>query len=107
MRRSQKFIIGFAALGLAMAATSYAYAASVHYTDPMNRLDMTLTVLSVVLCPTQLIFAFCLDCEAVGYGGLIMYSIIGVSNAVLYALIGFVLATLRRSKPDNSLRLGD
>lgn len=67
--------------------------ASVHHADRMNRIDTTLTMLSMVLCPTQLIFAFCLTCEAVGYGGLIRYSIIGVSNAVLYAFIGFPLVT--------------
>ena len=83
----------------------YAYAASVDYTDPMSRFDTTLAVLSVVFCPAQLVFGFCIDCEATGYGGVIMYSIVAVLNVLLYALIGFIVATLRKAVPDNSLRL--
>ena len=89
-----------------MAVAYYAYASSAHYTDPMSKLDTTLNALSLVLCPAQLVFGFfCIDCEATGYAGLIMYSIVGVLNASLYALIGFIVVTLRKDTPDNTLRI--
>jgi hypothetical protein len=62
----------------------------------MNGFDFTLVAISVILCPPQLLFASCIDCEAIGWGGFIMYSIIGGLNAVLYAVIGFTLSMLRK-----------
>jgi hypothetical protein len=88
MRRGGKTIIGFALLGLAIAAICYAYAAFYDYTKPMNGFDFALVAISMVLCPPQLLFGFCIDCEVIGRAGFIMYSIIGGLNATLYALIG-------------------
>jgi hypothetical protein len=97
-----KTVVGFALLGLAIAAISYAYAASCDYAKPMNGLMLATTTVSVILCPPQLLFASCIDCEVIGRGGFIMYSIIGVLNAALYAAIGFVVAGLRK-KSDRQL----
>jgi hypothetical protein len=96
MRRGWKTIIGFALLGLAIAAICYAYAAFYDYTKPMNGFDFALVAISMVLCPPQLLFAACIDCEVIGRGGLIMYSIVGVLNAALYAAVGSVVAYPRK-----------
>jgi hypothetical protein len=95
MRRPWKTISGFALLGLAVAAASYAYAAFFDYSKPINGLDVTVTIVLVVLCPPQLIFGFCIDCEVIGWNGFIMYSIVGVLNMVLYGLIGFLVVARR------------
>jgi hypothetical protein len=96
MRKPWKTIARFALLGLAMAALSYGYAAFHDYTKPMNVFDLALIAVSVILCPTQLIFAFCMDCEVIGRDGFIMYSIIGALNVALYSVIGAVVVGLRK-----------
>ena len=102
MNKRWKTIVGFALLGLVIAAISYAYAASYDYAKPMNGLRFATMIVSLILCPPQLLFAACIDCEVIGRGGFIMYSIIGALNAVLYAAIGFVVAGLRK-KSDRQL----
>lgn len=96
MHKPWKTIVGLALLGLAIAALSYVYAAFYDYTKPMNRLDFAFVVISIVLCPPQLLFGFCIDCEVIGRAGFIMYSVIGVLNATLYALIGYIVVSLRK-----------
>jgi hypothetical protein len=97
MHKSTKTILGFAFLGLAIAAGAcYLYAAFYDYSKPMNGADATIGIISVILCPPQLLFGFCIDCEVIGFGGVIMYSIIGILNAALYALIGFMVLKLRK-----------
>lgn len=103
MRGGWKTIIGFALLGLAVAAICYAYAALYDYTKPMNGLRLALVGLSVILCPPQLLFAACMDCEVIGWGGFIMYSIVGVLNATLYAAIGSAVVGLQERKLGRSL----
>jgi len=100
MRKPWKTIIGLALLGLAIAGVSYAYAAFYDYTKPMNRLDFAAMAISMILCPPQLLFAFCIDCEVIGWGGFTMYSIVGVLNAALYAAIGAMVAGLRKKQID-------
>jgi hypothetical protein len=98
IRRPWKNIVGFALLGLAVAAGAYAYAAFFDYSKPTTGLDVALTIVSVVLCPPQLIFGFCIDCEVIGWSGFMMYSIVGILNATLYALIGFIVSTLQKGQ---------
>jgi hypothetical protein len=95
VRKPWKTIVGFALLGLAMAALSYAYAAVYDYTKPTNALDVVVTVISFILCPAQLCFAFCIDCEVIGRDGLAMYSIIAVLNVAIYTVVGFLVVSLR------------
>ena len=91
-------VVGFLALaGLVVAAACYAYSAFYDYTKPMSGLDATLFIVSLILCPPQLIFAACIDCEVIGWSGLIMYSIIGVLNAALYAIIGLPFVMLKNA----------
>jgi hypothetical protein len=96
MRRGWKTIIVFALLGMAIAAICYAYAAFYDYTKPMNGLRFAMVCISVILCPPQLLFATCIDCEVIGRGGFIMYSIVGVLNTALYAAIGSVIVRFRK-----------
>ena len=105
MRKPWKTIVGFALLGLAIAALSYAYAAFHDYTKPMNGRDLLAMVVSLILCPAQFFFAFCIDCEVIGWDGFIMYSIIGVLNMAIYAVAGGIVVSLR--KGENSPTTGE
>jgi len=96
MRRPWKIIVGFALLGLAIAGVCYAYAATYDYTKPMNGRDVTAILVSLIFCPPQLLFAWCIDCEVIGRDGLIQYAIIGFFNAALYAAIGAIFVGLKR-----------
>ena len=98
MHKPWKTIVGFALLGLAIAGACYAYAAFYDYTRPMNGLKFAVAAVSLILCPPQLLFAFCIDCEVVGWGGFTMYSIIGVLNGALYLVIGALVVGLRKTK---------
>jgi hypothetical protein len=95
MHKSSKTVLGFAFLGLAIAGACYLYAAFYDYSKPTNGFDVAVVAISVILCPPQLLFGFCIDCEVIGRGGFIMYSIIGVLNAALYAMIGYIGFVLR------------
>jgi len=96
MRKPWKIVTMFALFGVVVAAASYAYAAFDDYTKPMNGFRFALWTVSAILCPPQLIFAMCIDCEAIGWDGFIMYSIVGVLNAALYAAVGAIFVALRR-----------
>ena len=85
---------GFALIGLAIAGACYAHAAFNDYTKPMNGLKSAVETVSLILCPPQLLFTFCIDCEVIGWGGFVMYSIIGVLNAALYSVIGTLVVGL-------------
>jgi hypothetical protein len=84
-RKPWKTVVALALLGLAIAGASYAEAAFFDYSKPMNGFDFAQLTISALLCPPQLLFTFCIDCEVIGWGGFVLYSIIGVLNAVLYA----------------------
>ena len=96
MSRPWKIITTFSLFGLAVAGASYAYAVFDDYTKPMNGFRFVLWTISMILCPPQFLFVLCIDCEVIGTGGAIMYSIVGVLNAALYAVIGAIFLRLRR-----------
>ena len=95
-RKPWRTVVVFALLGLAIAAASYAYAAFFDYTKPMSVFDSAVIFVSVILCPPQLLFATCIDCEVIGWDGFVMYSIVGVLNAALYAAIAACVVGLRK-----------
>jgi hypothetical protein len=64
----------------------------------MNGIRLTIAWILLVLCPPQFLFVMCIDCEVVGRGGVILYSIVGALNAALYALIGFIGYSLLASR---------
>ena len=94
MRKPWKIIVGFALIGFAIAGACYTLAVFSDYTKAMNGLESTAVTVSLILCPAQLLFTFCIDCEAIGWGGFIMHSIIGVLNALLYSVIGALVVGL-------------
>ena len=96
MRKSREIIFAFALLGVAIAGVCYGFAAFHDYSKPWTGLDSALTLLSVIVCPPQLIFAFCIDCEVIGWNGFIQFAIIGILNTALYAGVGAVVARLRK-----------
>ncbi len=96
MPKSRKIVFGFALLGLAVTGICYAFAALHDYSKPWAGLDSALTLLSVIVCPPQLIFASCIDCEVIGWNGFVQYVIVGLLNTALYAAVGAVVASLRK-----------
>jgi hypothetical protein len=62
----------------------------------MNGRDATAMLVSLILCPPQLLFAFCIDCEVIGWDGLVQYAIVGFFNAALYAVVGAIFVSLKR-----------
>jgi hypothetical protein len=97
---SWQVIGAFTGTGFAVAGACYAWAAIYDYTKPMSSADATLALISVIFCPAQLLFTFCIDCEVNSWDGLIMYAIIGALNAGLYALIGLAVVSLRGPNAD-------
>jgi hypothetical protein len=98
VRKPWKTIVGLALLGLAIAGASYGYWTFYDYTKPMNGIRFVVATISMILCPPQLLFTFCIDCEVIGWGGFIMYSVIGVLNAALYSVIGALVVGLRKTQ---------
>jgi hypothetical protein len=81
---------------LIIAAGTYAEAVFHNYTEPIRTWQTVLALVSFVVCPPQLLFTMCIDCEVIGWDGFAMYAIIAVLNAGLYALIGYIFASARK-----------
>lgn len=96
IRKPWQIIVGFALLGLAIAAAIYVYSIFYDYTKPPNGSDLAVGIASFVLCPPTLLFVGCIDCEVIGWDGFYMFSIIGLLNAALYAAIGAVVVASRK-----------
>ena len=82
---------GFAALGLTFAGASYLWAL-LDYTKPMGLFSFLVTSLSINLCPAQLFFIMCIDCEVSGWDDFTTYSL----NTILYAAIGCMVLAARK-----------
>jgi len=95
-RRFWQIVASFALLGLLAAAGVYAYNALHDPTKPLNSTDDAINVASFVFCPPTLLLVACIDCEATGWDGFATFSIIGLLNAGLYAIIGIVVAASRK-----------
>lgn len=69
----------------------------------MNGIDLALLATSMIFCPPQLLFTFCIDCEVIGWNGFAIYSVIAVLNIALYALVGTLVFGPREksAKPRN------
>jgi len=98
IRKQWKTIALFAIVGLAVAAVVCANWEFQDYTKPASATEVVLGLASAVFCPATLLFAACIDCEPVGWGGVLMFSIIGVLNATLYGGIGWAVAGIRQDR---------
>jgi hypothetical protein len=90
-RKRWKTILIFAAVGLAAAVLAYGSSATFDNGKPGNPEELVTGIASVVLCPPSLLFAACIDCEASGWDGFYMFSIIGVLNTTLYGIVGAIV----------------
>jgi hypothetical protein len=95
-RKPWQIILLSAALGLAIAAVVNAnsWAASDSF-ESANPAEMAVLLASPVVCPPSLLFAMCIDCDASGWDGFYMFSIIGGLNTALYAAFGAVIVLTR------------
>jgi len=96
MRKPWQVILGFALFGLAITAVSYVYYDFIDYTKPMKGITSWLVTIFVVLCPPSLLSVLCIDCEVGTGSGVFMFSIIGLLNSVLYAVLGAVYLAFRK-----------
>lgn len=96
MRERWKTIAGFALLGLAIATAAYLQAFSQDYGRIRTPNELFLGLASLILCPPSWPLIMCIDCESGGSGGLIMYSVIGLLNAALYAGIAALFVGFRK-----------
>lgn len=90
--------MGFALLGLVIAGAVYAYSTFRAYTKPESGLQNVVDIASVIVCPPTLLFATCLDCEWIGWGGFVMFSIVAPLNTLLYAGLGAAIASRKKRK---------
>ncbi len=97
MAKSWKTIMGFSLLGLAIAAVLYVRVQFYDYSKPPDLKDLGLGIASLVVCPPTLLLLICIDCVVTGWSGLIIFSIIGLLNAAIYAGIGAIVVR-RRNK---------
>jgi hypothetical protein len=67
------------------------------YTRPPTTFDVTLGLVSFILCPPSMLSILCIDCEVGTASGLPMYLLIALLNAGLYSAIGFLVLKLRRA----------
>jgi len=104
-RKFGQIVAGFALLGLLAAAGVYAYNAFHDFAKPLNGVDDAINLASFVSCPPSLLLVACIDCEATGWDGVATFSIVGLLNAALYAVVGIVVAASREKtgvRPDKN-----
>jgi hypothetical protein len=95
-RKPWQVIVGFALLGLGIAALFYVYSVSYDYSKPVNGMDSALAIATFILCPPSLLFVLCIDCEVGTGAGVFMFSVIALLNTALYAIVGAVIVSLRK-----------
>ena len=87
-----------ALFGLFAAVATYALAALSHYPRPTS-LEIALSWLSLIICPSQLLLLVCPDCDTTGWSLVITYSVLAPLNAGLYVLMADGIMRLRKSRP--------
>ncbi len=97
-RKFWQIVASFALLGLLAAAGVYAYSAVRDPTKPLGSVDDAIGLASFVFCPPTLLLVACIDCEATGWDGFATFSIIGLLNAGLCAIIGIVVAASKEKR---------
>jgi hypothetical protein len=103
MSKDWRTICGFALLGLAFAVVTAGYEA----TSSSSNSNVAVDGFLFVLCPAALLlsplFASFFEAAEVGTPGFyILWSLAGLANAAIYALIGAAYVGLRK-KPDGAV----
>jgi hypothetical protein len=84
MPKQRKLVIGLGALGFMITTALFAYLEFTNY-SPLNPI---LLCTSVFLCPPSLSSILFIDAEPHTSGIVVVWSVIGLMNAALYAAIG-------------------
>jgi len=84
MSKQTRLRIGFAALGLAIAAVIFAYLEITNY----SRFSNALIVTAIALCPLSLLSLLFIDAEPHTSGVAIVWLVIALINGALYSAIG-------------------
>jgi hypothetical protein len=88
MSKQKQLRIGFAALGVAIAAALFAYLEITNYSS----FGYALVVTAVILCPPSLISVLFIDAEPHSSGIAFVWLLIALINGALYSAIGAGLA---------------
>ena len=97
MSRDWRTVFRFAAVGLGIFVVWIVYNT---LTDPLpwSRLNNILSVIFIILCPPVLLTFPLVDTE-IGTGGLyVVWMVVALVNAALYAVIGSVYVGLRKKR---------
>jgi len=94
--RKNSTILKWGLCGFLVATALYLYSSVFDYTKPLTTFDAVVGLASFIVCPPQLLFVLCIDCEVGGISGAVMYSLIALMNAALYSAIGVLVLRLRK-----------
>jgi hypothetical protein len=89
--KPSQVLVGFALTGLIITAAICAYFSVCDYTKPISRSDAIIGIFFMVLCPPSLLAVLYTDCEIGTEAGVVAFSIIGLLNSGLYAVIGVLI----------------
>ena len=84
MSKQIRLRVGFAALGLAIAAALFAYLEITNY----STLNRALLVAAITLCPPSLLSILIMDVEPHTGDMAVIWSVIALMNGALYAVVG-------------------
>lgn len=93
-RKRRRLAIYLAVLGFAMAAVIWAYS-ELTDSSPPGPLNFPLWTIFMVLCPSSLLTIPLIDVEPGSIDFALMWFVVGLVNAGLYAAIGLVVGRFR------------
>jgi hypothetical protein len=106
-RKRRRLIIGLALLGLAITAAIYASIPFTPYSEPPSGTTIALGFVSIILCPPGLLTVPLFDIDAYTPGGAVLWLLIGLINAGLYAVIGALVGSFLWKSGDPSAPPGN
>ena len=102
MTKDWRTILKFAGSGLTVPLVIYIYSLSIDYTKPTTAFDFVLGIVMLILCPPSLLGALCIDCEVGTGAGVVLWCLVGLSNAVLYGLVGMLYVGFRKKRQEST-----
>jgi hypothetical protein len=95
-------IFRFAALCLVILTVIYICSLFIDYSKPTTAFDIVLGIVSLILCPPSQLGVLRIDCEVGTVAGIVMWCVIGLSNAVLYGVVGVLYVGLRKKRNESA-----